>query len=158
MEGLRPLSVSQMFFVRLKVRILSQIWKNVANMHFLGSTLKLFHYYIRGIFSIYYNITWGEGSPETPKSYYVIYGRPLSSNYWRLCQNSQIPLSPAAPHSRSRSFADQHQSKNFITITFLWWSSSSWHCNDQFHYNHSLLTTRVKTVKFCHSFFAICNQ
>ena len=26
-----------------------------------GNTLRLFQYYIRGIFSIYYNITWGRG-------------------------------------------------------------------------------------------------
>ena len=33
-------------------------------MRFQGSTLRLFQYYIGGIFSIYYNITWGGGLPN----------------------------------------------------------------------------------------------
>ena len=67
------------FYAVLRIGILSQIWKIFANMRFQGSTLRLFQYYVGGIFSIYYIITIGaEGSTGTPNLYHVINGRLLT--------------------------------------------------------------------------------
>ena len=44
----------------------------------MGGLPDLLQYYIGGVGPIYYNITWGGGSSETPKLYYVIYEQPLN--------------------------------------------------------------------------------
>ena len=82
MEGLRPFSVLHIYFyVVLKVRIFSQIWKKsqicdlgkypyIISILHRGEFLNLLQYYMGGVFPIYYNITiGGEGSTGTPNLY-----------------------------------------------------------------------------------------